>query len=401
MGAGAPEGPAAGSPSVDAPARRRLTMEELDPAGPVAVPVVSFDAALDEPAPAAAVVSADFDGGFPVGETAREPRPAGPEDPPDDHPSARVGATSSTGAGVADLDELGPAAGREPPAELGRLDEPAEDGPRLTMDDLRFGSRTSRTPARGGGERRPAGERPTAGRGERAGARRSDRTSAADGPVSIGADPERTPRAGRDGRSRSRGAFGASRDTRESGATGDSAPGAREKSPEEQEAAAKEICLRLLTDRARTKHELGARMRQKGVPDEVAETVLARFDEVGLIDDEAFASAWVRSRHRGRGLGRKAIAQELRRKGVAKEVADEALTEVDDEAEAQRARELVDRKLRTMRIAGPEDRQKAGRRLIGMLARKGYPGSIVYPVVRTALAEHGADEDELGSADFG
>ncbi|WP_376768516.1 regulatory protein RecX [Pseudonocardia pini] len=156
----------------------------------------------------------------------------------------------------------------------------------------------------------------------------------------------------------------------------------------------------MLTDRARTKHELGARLRQKGVADEIAERVLARFDEVGLIDDEAFAGAWVRSRHRHSGLGRRAIAQELRRKGVAKEIADEALTEVDDGAEAERARELVDRKLRTVTLGGPDERRKVAQRLVGMLARKGYPPGVAYGVVRTALAEHGAEEDELGPPDL-
>lgn len=129
--------------------------------------------------------------------------------------------------------------------------------------------------------------------------------------------------------------------------------------------------------------------------------ILDRFDEVGLIDDEAFAGQWVRSRHRQRGLGRRAIAMELHRKGVSKEVADEALAEVDPESERARARELVDRRLRTMSVDGPEGRVKAGRRLLGMLARKGYPSGVSNEVVRAALAERGANEDELGPPDLG
>jgi regulatory protein len=160
-------------------------------------------------------------------------------------------------------------------------------------------------------------------------------------------------------------------------------------------AAARDICLRLLTDRARTRHELAQALRQKGVPDDAAEQVLSRFDEVGLIDDAAFAGQWVRSRHRSRGLGRRAIAQELRRKGVDAEIAGEALAEVDGAAEEQRARELVDRKLRSMRVDSPDDRVVAARRLVGMLARKGYGGGLAYGVVRTALAEHGADTEEF------
>ncbi len=170
--------------------------------------------------------------------------------------------------------------------------------------------------------------------------------------------------------------------------------------PDEPEADpvafAREICLRLLTERARTRQELAQALRKRGVPDEAAGTVLERFDEVGLIDDAAFAGQWVRSRYTRRGLARRAIAVELRRKGVADDVAQEALAEVDTAAEEQRARELVDRKLRSIRVDSPERRATAARRLVGMLARRGYPGGIAYRVVREALAANGAEQDELG-----
>nr|WP_211223823.1 recombination regulator RecX [Pseudonocardia asaccharolytica] len=154
------------------------------------------------------------------------------------------------------------------------------------------------------------------------------------------------------------------------------------------EAVARSICLRLLTDRARTRQELAQALRKRGVPDDAANAVLERFSEVGLIDDAAFAEQWVRSRHSFRGLGRRAIAVELRRKGVDEETAGEALAEVDAEAEERRARELIDRKLRTLR--GTPD-EAAARRLLGMLARKGYPAGIAYRVVREALAEHASE----------
>lgn len=165
--------------------------------------------------------------------------------------------------------------------------------------------------------------------------------------------------------------------------------------------AAREICLRLLTDRARTRHELAQALKQRGVPDDASESVLSRFDEVGLIDDAAFAGQYVRSRHNYRGLSRRAIAMELRRKGVDDEVAGEALEEVDPASEERRARELVDRKLRTVPADTPEQRKKAANRLVGMLARKGYGGGIAYRVVREALAAHGAElDDELDSPDL-
>jgi regulatory protein len=194
--------------------------------------------------------------------------------------------------------------------------------------------------------------------------------------------------AGREGRGRGSqgGGFGRSR-----GAPAELDPDA------DPIAMAREVCLRLLTDRARTRQELAQALMRKGVPDEAAHTVLDRFDEVGLIDDAAFAGQWVRSRHQHKGLAKRAIAMELRRKGVDDEVAGEALAEVDTESEELRARELVDRKLRTVPADTPEQRKKAAQRLVGMLARKGYGGGIAYRVVREALAAHGAEADELGT----
>ena len=87
---------------------------------------------------------------------------------------------------------------------------------------------------------------------------------------------------------------------------------------------------------------------------------------------------------------------ELRRKGVSDEDAGEALAEVDTESEERRARELVDRKMRSIALGTAEQRAAAGRRLVGMLARKGYGAGIAYRVVKEALAERGAEADELG-----
>ncbi len=150
---------------------------------------------------------------------------------------------------------------------------------------------------------------------------------------------------------------------------------------------ARAICLRMLTDQPRTRSELAAAMAERGVPDEAAETVLARFDEVGLINDVAFADAWVESRHRGRGLGRRALAQELRRRGIDNETVAGALEQLDPETEEATARALVERKLRSSRGLPTAKRVN---RLAGMLARKGYPPGLAIRIVRQALAEEGA-----------
>lgn len=152
------------------------------------------------------------------------------------------------------------------------------------------------------------------------------------------------------------------------------------------ESVARQICLSQLEQAPRTRAELAATLSNRGVPDDVAEPVLSRFTEVGLIDDALFAQLWVSSRHRGRGLAGRALSQELRRKGVEDDVVRTAVDSLDPEQELATARALVQRKLRSTRGAPVDARV---RRLAGMLARKGYPAGLAFRVVREALAEEG------------
>ncbi|OKH93267.1 recombination regulator RecX [Streptomyces uncialis] len=156
---------------------------------------------------------------------------------------------------------------------------------------------------------------------------------------------------------------------------------------------ARGICLRLLTGTPRTRKQLADALRKREIPDEVAEEVLSRFEDVGLINDGAFADAWVESRHHGRGLARRALAQELRTKGVDATLIEEAVSQLDSDQEESTARELVARKLRATRGL---DRDKRLRRLAGMLARKGYSEGLALRVVRQALEQEGEDTDEWG-----
>jgi regulatory protein len=155
---------------------------------------------------------------------------------------------------------------------------------------------------------------------------------------------------------------------------------------------ARNICLRLLTGTPRTRKQLADALRKREIPDEVAEEVLARFEDVGLIDDAAFADAWVESRHHGRGLARRALVRELRIKGVDSAMIDEAVGQLDSEQEEETARELVARKLRSTRGL---DRDKRLRRLAGVLARKGYGEGMALRVVRQALEAEGEDTEGL------
>ena len=150
-----------------------------------------------------------------------------------------------------------------------------------------------------------------------------------------------------------------------------------------REEQAKALCLRLLTGRARSRAELAEQLTKRGYPDDVSVRVLDRLATAGLVDDADFAEQWVRSRHGFAGKGRKVIAAELRTKGIDEELIADALADVDPDAERDRAEQLVRVRLRRESI---DDEQRVTRRLVAMLARRGYGQSMAYDVVRTELA---------------
>lgn len=149
------------------------------------------------------------------------------------------------------------------------------------------------------------------------------------------------------------------------------------------DSVARAIVLRKLTAAPRTRAQLSDDLRRRNVPPEVSERVLDRFADVGLVDDQAFAAGWVRSRHSSRGLSRRALAHELRRKGVDDDVVAAAVEEVGDDDERAAAEVLVARRLPALR---GHDTKVQTRRLVGMLARKGYSSGLAMQVVRAALA---------------
>ncbi|NRQ40531.1 recombination regulator RecX, partial [Nonomuraea sp. NN258] len=157
------------------------------------------------------------------------------------------------------------------------------------------------------------------------------------------------------------------------------------------ESVARAVCLRLLTMAPKTRAQLAEALRKRDIPDEAAESVLDRFSELGLINDEAFAEAWVDSRHHGRGLAKRALASELRRRGVDSDTVNEAVERLDPDQEAETARRLVERKLAATRSLDPQART---RRLAGMLARKGYSSGLAFRVIREALEQEGLDLEE-------
>lgn len=162
---------------------------------------------------------------------------------------------------------------------------------------------------------------------------------------------------------------------------------APERDPDE---VARDTCLRLLAARPRTRAELESALAKRGTPEDVAARVLDRFAELRWIDDATYAADWVQSRHTSRGLSRRALEQELRRKGVDPETAETALAGLAPEAEEETAFRLARR-----RAAGTShlDREVQVRRLTAALLRRGYPSGLATRAVLAAVGEGSALSD--------
>ena len=144
------------------------------------------------------------------------------------------------------------------------------------------------------------------------------------------------------------------------------------------ESVARTIALRKLAAQARTRHELDQALRKKKVPDEAAAAVLDRLEEVGLVDDQAFAQDWVASRQQRRHLSKTALRRELQAKGVDRDHLDEALATIDTDDELAAAQALATKKAAAMRGLEPMVRD---RRLAGALARRGFGSGIISTVL--------------------
>ena len=146
---------------------------------------------------------------------------------------------------------------------------------------------------------------------------------------------------------------------------------------------ARTVCLQQLASSPKTRGQLATVLRRRGVDDAVASSVLDRLTEVQLVDDSAIAEHYVRTRHASSGKAGRALGQELRARGVDDATVSEALGTIDPEQELATAHALVAKKIRSTRGLELEVRT---RRLVGMLARKGYSGGLALRVVREALA---------------
>ena len=148
------------------------------------------------------------------------------------------------------------------------------------------------------------------------------------------------------------------------------------------------IALNALVARAKSKGELLAQLKKRGVEDDVAQATIFRLQENGLINDSEFAKAWTQSRHTSKKLSKRIIAGELRTRGVDQSSIDEALDEIDDESEYRTAFSLGMKKYNTMSRLEPEVQI---RRIQSLLQRKGFS----FPTIARVIRELDVQSDEL------
>lgn len=159
---------------------------------------------------------------------------------------------------------------------------------------------------------------------------------------------------------------------------------------------AKTIVYNQLAYSAKTRGQLRKKLQAEGFDAELIEPLLDKFEAAKLIDDAEYAQTFVAQKSRTKKLSRAALRRELAERGVRGEEAENALAQRTDEQEREDAAELVRKKLRPgMDLSDRAEKDKVTRRLLGMLARRGYSSSVSMSVIREELAAYGAEDDEL------
>ena len=152
---------------------------------------------------------------------------------------------------------------------------------------------------------------------------------------------------------------------------------------EKLEQRAKNVLLHQLSRSMKTRFQLEAILMKREIPDEIAQLVLDRFTEAQLIDDAVFAAAYVRTRlENGRSVS--AIRGELRRKGVAQDIIEPQLQDVDSAREQEIANKLAANRFGRMQNLDADVRK---RRLLGFLQRRGFSQSIAYRAMSNASSQ--------------
>lgn len=161
-------------------------------------------------------------------------------------------------------------------------------------------------------------------------------------------------------------------------------------SNEEMLSFARRIALAKLTTRAHSEAELRSALAKKNVSAKIIDELIARFIEVGLIDDRSFAEQWVSSRHQHKQLSKAKLRQELKTKGVSDDDISVALETIGYEDECSAATRIAEKKVRSM-ASLPKPVQL--RRLAGMLTRRGFSAGVVSEVTRALLDDVGFEVD--------
>ena len=157
---------------------------------------------------------------------------------------------------------------------------------------------------------------------------------------------------------------------------------------------AKTIVYNQLAYSAKTRGQLRKKLQSEGFEAELIEPLLDKFEAAKLIDDAEYAETFVRQNSRTKKLSRAALRRELAERGVRGEEAENALAQRTDEQEREDAAELVRKKLRPgMDLSDRAEKDRVTRRLLGMLARRGYSSSVSMSVIREELAAYGAEDD--------
>lgn len=180
-----------------------------------------------------------------------------------------------------------------------------------------------------------------------------------------------------------------------------SGPGLIDHEYEKAAVKVRERALRLLDQRSRSRHELRERLLdprrvkegEDGPAPELVDDVLDSLARSGLIDDEAFAREWVRQRFERRGKSSSVLRRELKEKGVSVADRESALEQIDEDDERELASELARKKARTVKDipADRAERDKELRRIVGVLARRGFPQSMSLQIAKDALNERCAE----------
>jgi regulatory protein len=158
---------------------------------------------------------------------------------------------------------------------------------------------------------------------------------------------------------------------------------------------AREKALRFLSNRPRSEWEVRQNLRKASYEDEIIDRVIVRLRSVGLVDDAAFVRYWVDNRAQFRPRGEVALKQELRRKGIDREIIEAVLDENkhdEDQAALQSALAKADRYRQL-------SRQEFAQKLGAYLARRGFDYETAREAVNVAWQKVHAGETAINDLD--